>query len=164
MNSRIVPLVALAALAAGCAPQPAAPPDAAAIRTALEAQIAEFGPAFAAKDAAAVAGLFTEDGIWVLPDASTFSGRASIDSGATAFFGTVDSIGLGTMTIDKLIAVSDSEAVTFAHAGFTVVEKGKAPAQHVNAFADDWKKGTDGVWRIAYEINAEGPAPTAATP
>ena len=41
--------------------------------------------AFANKDSASVASFFTEDATWVLPNASTFKGRADIEKGATAF-------------------------------------------------------------------------------
>ena len=43
-----------------------------------------------------------------------------------------------------------------------MTEKGKKPESFVNPFADLWKKGPDGVWRIAYEVNANGPATPAA--
>ena len=52
--------------------------------------------------------------------------------------------------------------MTFAHANYTLTETGKAPAKRVNPVADLWKKGADGVWRITYELNADGPAPNAA--
>ncbi len=161
----LVQMAALAALATACAPRPAAPPrpDETVVRTALSAELAKFGPAMAAKDAAAVANLFTEDATWILPDASTFTGRANIESGAKNFFDTFEAFVIDQMAIDKLVVVSDSEAVTFAHGNYTLTEKGKAPVKRLNPFADHWKKGPDGVWRVTYEINADGPAPTAAT-
>jgi hypothetical protein len=45
-----------------------------------------------------------------------------------------------------------------------MTEKGKKPESFVNPFADLWKKGPDSVWRIAYEVNANGPATHAAPP
>ena len=101
------------------------------------------------------------DATWILPDASTFTGRASIASGAKAFLGSFESVAMGQMVIDKLVVVSDSEAVTFAHGNYTMTMKGKKPESRVNPFADLWKKGADGAWRIAYEVNADGPAPAA---
>jgi hypothetical protein len=35
-------------------------------------------------------------------------------------------------------------------------------AIRVAPFADYWKKGSDGTWRVAYEVNADGPVPAAA--
>ena len=166
MNTRFLPFLGIAVLATACAPRAAAParPDEAAIRTALEAQLGKFGPAIANKDVAAVANLFTEDGTWVLPDASTFTGRANIEAGAKAFFDSFESASMDEMTIDKLVVVSDSEAVTFVHGTYTMTEKGKPPIKGLNPFADLWKKGADGVWRVVYEVNANGPAPTEAAP
>jgi len=36
---------------------------------------------------------------------------------------------------------------------------GKAPENHTNPFVAYWKKESDGVWRVAYDINADGIAP-----
>lgn len=161
---RVVRLATLAALATACAPQSAAPPrpDETAIRAALSTELAKFAPAIQAKDAAAFGTLFTEDATWILPDASTFTGRANIQAGAKSFFGTFAAFVIDETAIDRLIVVNDSEAVMFAHAAYTLTETGKAPAKRVNPVADHWKKGADGVWRVSYELNADGPAPTAA--
>lgn len=155
-------LVFLLALITGCAPKPPAPPDAAAIRTALDAQAAKFMPAMQTKDAAAVAALFTEDATWILPDATTFTGRTDIEKGAKGFFDSYVSLTPGTMTIDQLVVISDTEALTFSHGTYSITMKGKKPENHTNPFADYWKKGADGVWRVAYEVNAEGVVPDAA--
>jgi len=161
---KVAPLAVLAALASACVQQTVTPPrpDEAAIKAGISAQLAKFGPAMAAKDAAGVASLFTEDGTWILPDASTFNGRNNIEAGAKNFFTTMESLVPGETAIDKLIVVSDAEAVTFSHGDYTQTEKGKPPAQHMNPFADHWKKGADGTWLIAYEINADGPGPASA--
>jgi len=164
--SAVVRIAAFAAVATACGSRPATPPrpDEHAIQSALNAELAKFGPAIAAKDAAALANLFTEDATWILPDASTFTGRANIESGAKRFVASFESLAPDQMVIDKLIVVSDSEAVTFSHGNYTLTERGKKPARRVNPFADHWKKGADGVWRVTYEINADGPAATAAQP
>jgi uncharacterized protein (TIGR02246 family) len=163
-SSRTAGSLVVLAFVTACAPKPPAPPDAAAIRTAIEAQEAKFLPAIQGKDAAALVSFFTADATWILQDASTFKGRAELEKGAKAFFGSFESIAPGTITIDKLVVVSDSEAVTFSVGTYSVTMKGKKPEDHVNPFADHWKKEADGVWRIAYEINADGPAPTAPAP
>ncbi len=142
------------------APPPPAKPDAAAIRAELEAVMTTMIPALAAKDGATFASNFTEDATWILPDATTLVGRAAIENGAKAFIESFESASLGSVTIDKLIVASDSEAVTFSHGSLTVTMKGKkTPELHNNPFADYWVKGADGKWRIAYEVNAEGVMP-----
>jgi uncharacterized protein (TIGR02246 family) len=153
-------------LLAACAPKPVVsppppqPPDATAIRAALEKEEAKFSPLLQSKDAAGTAALFTDDATWILPDASTFTGKAAIQAGAKGFFDAIDSFTPESNVIDKLIVVSDSEAVTFSHGIGTMKMKGKGQKseRHNNPFADYWRKGTDGMWRIAYEVNADGPA------
>lgn len=156
----IASLVACAPKPAPVAPPPPAP-DAAAIRTALDKEEAKFMPLLQAKDVAGTAALFTDDATWILPDASTFTGKAAIMQGAKGFFDALDSFTPESNTIDKLVVVNDSEAVTFSHGIGMIKLKGKKAERHNNPFADYWKKGTDGTWRIAYEVNADGPAPAA---
>ena len=114
------------------------------------------------KDSAGLAALFTEDATWILPDASTFKGRADIERGLGRFFASYESITPNPLVIDQLIVRSDTEAFTFARNTYSMTPKGKRPENHTNPFADYWKKGADGVWRIAYEINADGAVPEAA--
>jgi uncharacterized protein (TIGR02246 family) len=156
--------LALAVLAA-CAKPPApapSPPDTAAIKAALDKELAKYLPLLQAKDAAGTAAMFTDDATWILPDASTFVGKAAIQAGAKGFFDALDSYTGESATIDKLIVVNDSEAVTFSHGiGMMKMKGGKKAEQHNNPFADYWKKGADGTWRIAYEVNADGVVPEA---
>jgi uncharacterized protein (TIGR02246 family) len=166
MKSHVVAGLALLAVIAACAPQAAPPPaqpDAAAIRKALDGEMVKMVPALAAKDGATFASYFTDDAVWILPDATTFHGRAEVEKGAKAFIESFESIALGAVTIDKLIVVNDTEVVTFSHGSMTITMKGKKTAEtHNNPFADYWKKGADGMWRIAYEVNAEGVMPDPA--
>jgi uncharacterized protein (TIGR02246 family) len=117
------------------------------------------------KDAAAVAAAFTDDAIWTLPTGATRRGRAEIDPAAKAFTDSYESMTISSTTIDKLVVISDSEALTFSTILYTQTTKGAAPEARRNPFADYWKKGADGTWRVAYEINADGSAAEApATP
>ena len=160
-------LITLAAFLVGCsAPKPetvAAPaPDESAIRKALQSEIEKFGLTIQAKDHAGFAALFTEDATWVLPDATTHKGRPAIEAGQKAFMGTFESVTVGPQAIDKLVIISDTEAVTFGSATFTMTSKGQVD-NLVNPYAAYWQKGTDGIWRVAYDVNALGPvkSPTA---
>ena len=161
------PIVVLALLA-GCAQKapetPAAPPppDAAAIRTELTTTLEKVEATLNNKDAAGFAAFFTEDATWILPNASTSKSRAEIESGTNALFAMFESVTFNPITIDKLVVISDAEALTFSSGSYTVTTKDKkAPVTLRNPFADYWQKGADGMWRIAYEINAEGPMPEA---
>lgn len=161
--STITRLAVLAVVATACAPRQAAPPkpDENAIRTALTAELAKIGPTFVAKDTAAFANMFAPDATWILPDASSFTGHAAIAAGIKRLFDSPQAMTIGQVAIDKLVVISDSEAVTFSHGEYTMAVKGKRPEARLNPFADLWKKGADGAWRIAYEVNADGPAPAA---
>lgn len=163
-SSRIVIVAAVAALAAACTSQPATTPrpDAAAIHGVLGLRLSNFATAIETRNVEAVANMFTEDGTWILPDASAYTGRVTIKVAAKNYFDAVDSFVTDQLIIDKLLVVSDSEAVTFSHGNYTLTEKGKPPTKRLNPVADYWKKGRDGVWRVAYELNADGPAVTAA--
>ena len=160
--TQFVRLAALAVVATACTPQATTPPQPAAIRSVLSTRLNDFAQTVRAKNASGFANMFTEDGTWILPDASTFTGRASITAAANKAFETVDSWVYDQVIIDRLIIVSETEAVTFTHGNYTMVEKGKAPVKRVNPVADYWKKTADGVWRVAYELNADGPATGAA--
>lgn len=164
-RSSTVQLAILAALATACMRQPATipQPNAAEIQTALNARLSDFASAFTARNPVAVANMFTEDGTWILPDASKFTGRSSIETAARNYIGTIQSSITDRFAIDRLIVVSNSEAVTFSHSEYTLTAPGSPPSRRVNPFADHWKKGSDGVWRVAYEINADGPAAAATT-
>ncbi len=160
-GSRIVQIAVLTVLASACARQPAtAPlPDAMALRTELTARLGVWAKAIAAKDAAGIANMFTDDATWILPDASTFKGRASIELAARNYFATIDSFIIDQVAIDKIVVISSSEAMTFSRGSYTLTEQGKPPVKRLNPAADYWKKGADGVWRVNYDLNADGPAP-----
>lgn len=162
-KSHMIRFATLAVLASACARQPATSPrpDAAPIRSALSAQLTSFAKAIAAKDHEGIANMFTADGTWILPDASNLRGRTNIEAAAKNYFTNIESFIISETIIDKLVVISDSEALTFSHANYTLTEKGKAPTKRVNPVADYWTRGTDGSWRIAYEINADGPVSTA---
>ncbi len=129
--------------------------DAQALKIQLLSQLESAYSIIQNKNVTALAAIFTEDATWILPDASTYKGRKEITGGAIALYDTYESLKPGPIIIDKIVVISDSEALTLVRGFSTMVIKGKTES-HINPFADYWKKGTDGVWRIAYEINADG--------
>jgi uncharacterized protein (TIGR02246 family) len=156
-----VALVSLTACAAPAATKAA--PDAVAIRAELNTTITGALKTLNAKDVATLTALFTDDGTWILPDASTAVGKPAIEALAKAFFTSYDSWSVKSDSIDTLIILSDSEAVTFSHQLYTLTLKGKTTELQNNPFMDYWRK-TAGGWKIVYELNATGPAPKAAEP
>ena len=164
-SCRTAGLISVLALITACAPKPPAPADADAVRSALTAQTRKAVMAMADKDTAALAAVFAPDATWILWDATTFWGRAEIVKGASGFFRSFDSLTAGALIIKRLVVISDTQALTFSHLAFNMTMKGQKKAlAYSNPFADYWVKGTDGVWRIAYEINAGGVVPEAAAP
>lgn len=129
--------------------------DAQALKKHLLAQLEPTYSALQNKQVAPIVALFTEDATWILPDASTFKGHKEITDGAKAFFDSYESFKPGSLIIDKIIVINDSEALTLSRGFSTMVIKGKTE-NHINPFVDHWVKGTDGVWLVAYEINADG--------
>ena len=154
-------LSALALLVAGCSePKPEAAaaiaPNEIEIRAALQSEIEKVGIALQSKDHAGFAALFTEDATWVLPDATTYIGRPAIEAGQKAFIETFDTITAGPQIIDKLVIINDSEAVVFASLTLTIMSQGKVD-NLINPYAAYMQKGADGIWRVAYDVNALGP-------
>ena len=148
------------AVLVGCR-QPAPPPppaaDAAALRAAIEQRLAAMMVVYDRMDAAGVAATFTPDAVWILPDGSSLTGTAAITAGYERFFGSLDAFRTESVTVDRFLVVNDREVVTFSHAIAALTPKGKPNAErHINPFADHWQLGPDGVWRTAYEINADG--------
>ena len=69
---------------------------------------------------------------------------------------TFDEITAGPQIIDKLVIINDSEAVVFASLTLTIMSQGKVD-NLINPYAAYMQKGADGVWRVAYDVNALGP-------
>ena len=155
-------ILAALSLLVACSPAPApvtAGPDTAAIRTALVAQMDKVGAAFAAKDTSVFRAVFMDDAVWTMQDASSSRGVAEILKTAAALFASAESMQVESSNLDELIVVNDHEAVTFSSWTYTLKLKGKKAERHFNPFADIWRKGADGSWKIAREINADGVAP-----
>lgn len=147
-------------LIAACRQPAPPPPPAAAVRTAIEQRLTEIVAILKNRDAAAAAAVFTPDAVWILPDGTTFTGTAAITEGYTRFFGPLESFEPELVAVDRLYVIDDHQVDTFAHAVATLQVKGKKTGErHINHFADHWQLGSDGVWRIAYEVNADGRVP-----
>jgi len=84
--------ILLLTLISGCASSPSALPDASNIRNILTGRNQKLMAALSKKDAAELAGFFTEDATWILPNATTYRGRAAIERGAQAIFDSIDSL------------------------------------------------------------------------
>ena len=83
MNPRIVYALACVAGLGGC--QQAEPVDAAQIEAQLKQAELKWNQAYAARDAAALAGMYADDAALANPDANLVSGRAAIDKEVQGF-------------------------------------------------------------------------------
>jgi uncharacterized protein (TIGR02246 family) len=157
-------LLAALSLVVACSPAPApvaAAPDTAAIRTAILGQIGKASAAMAAKDTSGLRAVFADNAVWTMQDGTTSKGMAEILKFASTIYASMMSMKVDSSTLDELIVVNDNEAVTFSTWIYTLTAKGKKAEQHINPFADIWRKGADGAWKITREINADGVIPAA---
>ncbi len=102
-NMKFLGAVAVLGLAAACQPQQAAMPavDAAAVRTAIEGENVKWTQAYLAKDAAALAALYTEDAILAMPNTPRVIGREAIAAAYGAVLTQVSPV-TNDVTIDRL--------------------------------------------------------------
>ncbi len=161
-------ILAVSILFAACtqpppAPQQDGPDDLAAIAKVRDAYAAAMGAA----DAAALANLYTEDGISQTNQMATQTGRAAIEEGQKAAFSQVSFSGMEIMP---------EETHTIGNIGYergrykmTVTPKaGGEPATQQGRYMLVLQKGADGIWRVARDMDnvdspppAPVPAPTA---
>jgi len=129
--------------------------EVAVIKAALQARINTCNVALENKDLKTLSSIFLDNATWIQSDASTFNGTAEIEAFTKTYCDSYEKYTPHAIIIDKLIVISDTEAQTYSHVVYDIVIKGKKETRN-NPFADYWIKGSDGVWRVAYEINADG--------
>lgn len=149
-------LVALLALAAACTTTPAveqaaappAPPDTAAIRTELQAQLDQTESRYVAGDAAAVAGSYADSAIAEFQGFPSAVGRPAIDSAFARFFAS-NKIKVAEITIGSVDVTSAMTATgTGTYHSFGDVE-GK-PLHQWWRWVAAWEKQADGQWKTSY--------------
>lgn len=122
-------------------------------RAAIEAADREFERIFGSGDAAGVAGLYTEDAKFLVPNSAPISGRQAIQATFQAFMDMgVKTVKLGTDEVEDFgdtasevgtYALEDADGNTLDHGKFLVL----------------WKQ-VDGEWKLYRDmINTSMPAP-----
>lgn len=173
MQSRLLllGLLVFALLLAGCAQQtpvvetpkgPAPEADLAALREML---VGTYARAYNAKDAAAVAALFTEDAVRMSPDAPATSGRAAILAEYTASIAEntklYSEVNYSATFADSAIAGDWAWANgNFVWTGMPL--KGKTPVEIRGKWLAACKRQADGAWkmhRVAWNADHPIPAP-----
>jgi len=126
--------------------QTTAKPDTAAVRAAVNAASAKLNAAYLAGDAAAVAGLFTEDARAEYAGFPSAKGRAAIQSTYDTYFNS-NKLTVAETTIMEVTALTP-DLVT---AGGTYHSFGNGKPKHAWwRWAAAYRKGADGEYRISY--------------
>lgn len=147
--------VALLALAAGC--QTAPKPDPAALRSSLDAVNRQFTEAFARKDGASMALLYTEDAIAFPPGDAQVEGRAAIE----AMWKSTLSLPLSEFEL-KTLEVGGGIDTAWESGHYRLLRNDGSVAD-AGKYIVIWKE-TDAGWRVHRDIwNSDTPSAAPAT-
>lgn len=157
---RLLTVAAATALIAACAPEPMTPPDTSAqdemavdqLRSAWEA-------AYTAGDAAALAGLYTQDAVAMYNEEPSVNGRAAIQAYYEAMFAevTID----GGLTSEVMDVDGDLAFDSGTFSATITPKAGGDPTQRMVRYVVIVRRDTDGSWRLARTIsNLQEPADT----
>jgi uncharacterized protein (TIGR02246 family) len=152
--------VALALLSAGC--QQAAPPARKPDLKAEEAKILETDAAYMkavqAKDAAAAAGVFAEDGASNAPGMPRSEGRAAVAKELEEYF-KQPRLSISWKNSKVVISESGDLAYTTGTSETTKPDAKGKPVLEKGKFVTVWKKQAGGSWKVVEDIfNPDGPA------
>lgn len=130
--------------------------DAGQVRAAIEATNAQFAAALMKGDAAALAGLFAEDGEVIPPAAKGFvRGRAALQD---YYAGRLEAARFLEVTITTLAVEVSGDLAWETGTNRLVVQAGDAaPTVRTGRYLVAWKRGPDGRWR--YRVDAVIPDP-----
>ena len=144
-------MISLRALLAGfvVAAALAGPVQAQSAKAEIEAAVAEFEKAFNGKDAAAVAGLYTEDAAIFPPDAPRIDGREGIGK----YWGGAIDAGVTDLALTA-IEIEDHGSSAHEVGTFTLKAPGEggAATEVKGQYIVIWKKAGDGGWRLHRDI------------
>ena len=132
--------------------------DAAALRSAIEAQNAKFAAAFNRGDGAGMAALYTENGRSMPPNSEPLQGREAIRT----FTEAGAEMGLTDLTLSTVSLESSGNNTAYEIGTYTlkVPVPGKASMTDSGKYMAVWKKQADGSWKIHSDIwNSNLPLP-----
>jgi len=160
MIFRLASVAVAAMLIAACASEPMTPPDTSAqdemaigqLRSAWEA-------AYTSGDAAALAGLYTQDAVAMNNEEPSLNGRAAIQAYYEAMFAEVSIDGGLTSEVMDVSGDLGFDSGTFS--GTITPKAGGDPMQRMVRYVVIVRRDTDGSWRLARAIsNVSEPAET----
>jgi ketosteroid isomerase-like protein len=109
-----------------------------------------------AGSAAEIAGHFTEDGILGESGMADLVGRAAIRD-FLARANQVRTVVHHRLHRDELVMVDGDRAIEYGRFDETKVKPGEAPIEERGRTVTDWRRGADGVWRIARLVVSDLP-------
>ena len=154
-------------VAAGCAmpaKTPEAPPvDPAALKDAIQAREKEWSAAYLAGNGAAIADLYTEDGVSIQAAGDSWSGRPAIAKGEQMQLDTI-AVTSREDIAEEVIPAGADHAIEVGHYSYQGTTKtGKKPVSSSGRYMVLWRKDADGVWRLQRDIGSEAPAKIAVS-
>jgi uncharacterized protein (TIGR02246 family) len=123
-------------------------------RADIEAANNGWVPALRARDGAAIAAAYTDDGLFIARDGSVTRGRDAITAMYEARFPKMREILDGAVVQDGVTAVSDSTIYEWGHAWIEMVpaNAGEPPVRSGGSYLTVWQRGSDGHWHITRNI------------
>lgn len=139
-------------------PGAAAPRDPAAVRAAIEENLARFSAAMKRGDSAAIASIFTEDAVYLSSAKEGFvTGRPAIRSLFAARFEAARFLEVTITTAS--VQVEGDAAYELGTNRLTVQAGDAAPVTRTGRYLTVWKLQPDGAWRIHRDALVPDPAP-----
>lgn len=110
-------------------------------------------PAMKRQDARAIAEVYADDGVFVLPSGDSVKGRAAIEQLMRDRFSRTGPVVGGTLTQDNLVAAG-SMIYEWGHAEIAMRGRGDMPASRVSArYLTVWQRDASGRWRIIRNLS-----------
>lgn len=133
--------------------------DSAAVRRAIDANLARFAAAFKRGDANALRALYADDAVQLNPNLPAWEGAEAIRQGFTGFFHTMTVSEASFTTRDVLI--SGTMAVERGNYALRLVPRDGGPeVSDRGKYLTVWMRQQDGSWKIVRDIsNPDPPAP-----
>jgi len=128
----------------------AVPADA---RVAIERANNDWLPAMKRQDARAIAEVYADDGVFVLPSGDSVKGRAAIEQLMRDRFSRTGPVVGGTLTQDNLVAAG-SMIYEWGHAEIAMGGRANLSASRVTArYLTVWQRDASGRWRIIRNLS-----------
>jgi uncharacterized protein (TIGR02246 family) len=143
-------LVALQTSPAPTAADGAVPADA---RAAIDRANSDWLPAMQRQDAKAIAEVYADEGVFVLPNGDSVKGRAAIEQLMRDRFSRTGPVVGGTLKQDNLVAAG-SMIYEWGHAEVEMGGRVNLPASRVTArYLSVWQRDASGRWRIIRNLS-----------